>query len=581
MGNYTGGRADQQRPPAGLRFLRAYGSGLLAAARVNYDGMMLDRTWTLTLNTAALSGATCLIGLPLGTALAWLLVRTDLPGRRIGLVLAGILVFVPLYLQAAAWQAGFGLQGWCTLAFQAPVWLEGWSGAIWVHVMAALPWIVLIVGGGFWLVEPELEEQALLDGSWRQVFLRVTFLRARASIGIAALWVLIVTAGEMTVTDLFDVRTYAEELYTRFAVMPDPDQTPLAALPGVLLTTGLILAGLAVCARAVPGDRLNSLRSRPVFRLGGWRWPAALLAGTLFLLLIGVPLGNLVYKAGVVVTQVDAGRVRHWSLEKLLTIVGVSPIRYRSEFGWSLALSSLAATAAVFLGIGLAWWTVGSGQKAVSSRPGTGLGRGLRAGVLLAIAAVCLAVPAPLIGLATIWLLNRPGWPTLNLLYDQSILAPWLVLTVRGLAPALVIMWHTLSTLPAEMLDSAALDGAGWLTRLWRIALPCRIPAVGLAWLVAFAVALGDLAASILVAPPGMTTLSIRIFGLLHSGVEDYVAGICLSQLLLFAVLAAAVIRLTSRWQDNGAAGRNVNEDGRAWWTYDEEVAAAAVSLTV
>ena len=60
---------------------------------------MLDyRTWTLVLNTLLLTGATCAISLPLGTALAWLLVRTDLPGRRVALMVLGLMPFVPLYL---------------------------------------------------------------------------------------------------------------------------------------------------------------------------------------------------------------------------------------------------------------------------------------------------------------------------------------------------------------------------------------------------------------------------------------------------------------------------------------------------
>jgi ABC-type spermidine/putrescine transport system permease subunit II len=47
--------------------------------------------------------------------------------------------------------------------------------------------------------------------------------------------------------------------------------------------------------------------------------------------------------------------------------------------------------------------------------------------------------------------------------------------------------------------------------------------------------------------PPGVTTLSIRIFGLLHYGVEDQVAGICLAMVLIFAVLAAAIFYLAQR----------------------------------
>ena len=155
-------------------------------------------TWTLLGNTLLLTAATSAVSLPLGTALAWLLVRTDLPARRPVLLMVGLLPFVPLYLQAAAWQAGFGAQGWCTRSFAETVWLAGWRGAIWIHAMAAVPWVVLIVGMGLRLVEAELEEQALLDGSPRQVFFRVTLRGALPAVGVAALWTAIVTAGEMT-----------------------------------------------------------------------------------------------------------------------------------------------------------------------------------------------------------------------------------------------------------------------------------------------------------------------------------------------------------------------------------------------
>ena len=193
------------------------------------------------------------------------------------------------------------------------------------------------------------------------------------------------------------------------------------------------------------------------------------------------------------------------------------------------------ATAAVAVAIGLAW-------LARHSR--------LSAPAVLLTTAVCLAVPGPVIWLGVIWLLNQPHVPPLIYLYDRSILAPWLTLSIRGLAPATLIMWHALRSVPPEMLDSAAVDGAGPITRLWRIALPCRLWAVALAWIVALAVALGDLAASILVVPPGVTTLSIRIFGLLHYGVEDQVAGICLALVAIFAAIAAAGTWLARRWDE-------------------------------
>ena len=63
------------------------------------------------------------------------------------------------------------------------------------------------------------------------------------------------------------------------------------------------------------------------------------------------------------------------------------------------------------------------------------------------------------------------------------------------------------------------------------------------AWFLALAVAAGELTASILVVPPGVTTLAIRIFGLVHYGVEDRLAA-----LWLWSIVAFVAVALAGRW---------------------------------
>ncbi len=58
---------------------------------------------------------------------------------------------------------------------------------------------------------------------------------------------------------------------------------------------------------------------------------------------------------------------------------------------------------------------------------------------------------------------------------------------------------------------------------------PWKRSATIAAWLLAAVVAIGDLSASILTVPPRSALLPVRIFTLLHYGVEDQVAGICLA----------------------------------------------------
>ena len=57
---------------------------------------------------------------------------------------------------------------------------------------------------------------------------------------------------------------------------------------------------------------------------------------------------------------------------------------------------------------------------------------------------------------------------------------------------------------------------------------------------IAFALTTGELGATLLVAPPGKATLTMRIYNFLHYGASDAVAGLCL--MMTAITLATGVI---------------------------------------
>jgi iron(III) transport system permease protein len=490
-----------------------------------------ERTAALLDNTVRLVLAVQAIALPLGLLLALLVVRTDLPGRRLAAALLAGLLFVPLYVQTAAWQSGFGLTGWWTALSGGPVWLDGWRAAVWVHALAAVPWVALIVGAALRLVEPELEEDALLAARLPRVVRSVTCPAVLSALGIATLWIAVTTAGEMTVTDVFVVRTFAEEVYTQFAV--ERNRAALAALPAAGLTAVLVAAAVLLLAPLARGQRPFTVRSSLVLPLGRWRWPAALLVWLALGLMVAVPVASLAYKAGVDVEKTPSGQLtRSWSAARCLHVVTRSPVQYYEPLAWSFAVSSLAATAAVAASAPLAWAARRGGVAALPA---------------LAWTTFVLAVPGPLLGLGLIYLLDRPELPLLARIYDDSLLSPALAQAIRASPVALLALWHALGRLPPETLEAAATEGAGPIARLVKIALPQRRAAVAAAWLAALAVALGELPATILVCPAGPVPLSVTIFGLIHYSYEAEVAGICLTLLAAVAAVTLAAAWLLDR----------------------------------
>lgn len=505
----------------------------LAAVLWGLTGAELERVWPLVANTFLLAAATCALSLPPGALLAFLLSRTDMPCRRAAWALVAAMLFVPLYFQAAGWEAGFGAQGWIWRPdWLAPL-LTGWRAAIWIHAMAAIPWVTTITAAGLRCIDAEVEEAAVLDHGPRVAALRITLPLTLPVLAVASLWVTVTVAGEMTVTDLFRVRTFSEEIYTGFALGEDWMAALGRSVPGIWLLACLGAAAMLL-ARAAPPIWRQSPRAAYVFRLGKWR--PAWLAFTVAVLAVvaAAPLANLVVKAGLLVHGVDGGVAKNWSPAQFAEIVGGAPFRYAEEFGWTLLLAGLGATLATGAAVFLSW--PGRSVKAAAWRS-------------VIVSGVCLALPAPLAGILLIELLNRPESPLLIYLYDQTLLAPTLAVTIRALPLATFICWQAWRSIPVEILENARLDGAGSLRRLFIVSAPLRFGALASAWLASFAIANGDLAASILVTPPGVATVATRTFGLLHSGVFDQVAGLCLVSGALAMALSGCVAAFISRRQ--------------------------------
>ena len=59
-------------------------------------------------NSAILAAGATAIALPLGTLLAILIARCDLPGRQLAAAALGLLLLLPLYVQLSGWDAAFG-----------------------------------------------------------------------------------------------------------------------------------------------------------------------------------------------------------------------------------------------------------------------------------------------------------------------------------------------------------------------------------------------------------------------------------------------------------------------------------------
>jgi iron(III) transport system permease protein len=498
------------------------------------DRETLHRLGQLAQTTLLLVGLTLFLAVPTGVGLAILLERTDLPGRRVfSLLLVGTL-FVPLPLFTSAWQ--IILAGTWTAGPVWTPWVRGMMSAAWIHALAGLPWIVLLTTWGLRGVEHDLEEDARLLLCPVGVLWHVSIRRCAASIAAGALCVTLQTANEIIVTDVMQVRTVAEEVYTQFVapepgIPGDPLERAVSASMGQVLVSLVVVLLLALQAeRLVPTAGIQ-LRPPAQIRLGRWRWPLVILFGGILLVLTAVPVGGLLWRAGL------AGLHPTWSLHAL----GQQMIRTIFADGTrvfvTLGVACLAGLCCSSLALVCCWL----------ARESRWFGL-----LLLLLLATAWAMPGPVVGLGLKrvfrGLLDMTGWPGLLasvLWHGPSYLPLIWVYVVRFLPLAVAFLWPLIRLLPRELFEAARLEGAGPSHELLRVVTPLLWPAALRAALGVAVLSLGEVSAGKVVSTPGAESYAEMVFTQMHYGVTAELAGQCL---LLLAVVLAGALALRASW---------------------------------
>ncbi len=494
-----------------------------------------SRLLDLATNSVLLVAGVLLLTLPPGVALSFLLYRTDLPGRKTLRFLILLTLFVPLPLLVSGWMA---VDSW-----SGTFGLSGLSAAVILHSLASLPWVVLLTGLGLGWVERSLEEDALTAAHPARVLFRVTLPRARLAIAASALWLAVQTSSEIGITNLFQVRTYAEEVYTQL-VRPDTSSAEWSAdlltgravavaLPSLLLAALVVLVGVRRGQTRLPP--LDAATIPLVFRLGRIRSLMTLFAFVIVCGLIAIPMAGLFWKAGL------SGSPLRWSPEAMRDQFDASFRTGAASIAQSLLLSGWVGVQTALLAL-LACWL------ARDSRPFR-----ILAGSMVVLA---FALPGPIVGLGMkqtithLMNLTDSEMVARALYHGPSLLPVAWVQSVRLFPMAMVLLWPVVRLLPRNLLESARLEGATPVQELRRIVFPLVFRSWLLAVVVVGALSLGEISASKLVSTPGSYPFAVKLFADLHFGVGGDLAARCL--LLLAAVagmtgLASTAISSTAR----------------------------------
>jgi len=239
-------------------------------------------------------------------------------------------------------------------------------------------------------------------------------------------------------------------------------------------------------------------------------WFRFLQAGFLCIVVmqVGIPLTSLLLKVG--------------GLDTFL----LSITRAGREIGFTLLLAFTAALAAVPLAIGV-------GQKLEDSK---------KHKIWWTAAALPLAIPAPLVGIGLVALYSKP---ILSVFYG-SLWMPVLAALVRFLPLAVLVIAVQLKRFDKNTMDAARVFQNNPLQGIMQVRVPMMLPGIAAAFLIIFVLTVGELGATLIVVPPGYSTLTMRIYNFMHYGSSDMIAGLCVAILITSMFFSVAAFKIVT-----------------------------------
>ncbi|WP_182881991.1 molybdate ABC transporter permease subunit [Microbispora sp. H10949] len=198
----------------------------------------------LSLVTATIATVICLL---LGVPLAWLLARTDLPGRRLLRALVTVPLVLPPVVGGVALLLVLGRRGlagrWLYDAFGVSLPFTT-TGVVLAEAFVAMPFLVIAVEGALRAADQRYEEAAATLGASRwTVFRRVTLPMIAPGVMAGAVLCWARALGEfgatITFAGNFPGRTQTMPLAVYLALETDPDAAIVLSL--VLLAVSVIV----------------------------------------------------------------------------------------------------------------------------------------------------------------------------------------------------------------------------------------------------------------------------------------------------------------------------------------------------
>lgn len=430
--------------------------GLLARPRVR----------ELLINTVGLVVVTVPICVALGVAAAWLVERTDLPGRAVWRPLFVAPLAVPAFINSYAWVS------------VVPTLHGFWAGVL-VATMSYFPFAYVPVAATLRRLDPAIEESArALGSSPATVFRRIVIPQLRLAILGSGLLISVHLLAEYGAFAMLRFSTFTTAIFEQFQATFNGAAG--STLSGVLILLCLVLIVGETAARGnARYARIGSgaQRTASPHHLGPLAIPANLGLAVLAALALGVPVW-------IIARWLWIGGIAAWTSTDIVT----STLQ-------TVALGAGAAALTTVLAFPFAWVAVRYSGFFARFVEGSNFVTSSMPGIVTALALVTVAIRY-----------LPPLYQTLTLVLFAYVL--------MFLPRAMVNLRSGLAQVPPGLEEASRSLGVSPTLTFLRVTLRLTAPAAAAGASLVFVAVATELTATLLLAPTGTNTLAMRFWSL-------------------------------------------------------------------
>ena len=505
--------------------------------REAYSAVGLSQMMVTSLAFAA--GST-VISVTVGTMLAYLIVRTDVPFKPLMMATSLVPLILPGILHTIAWiflaSPRIGLYNKLLAPLFGPGTFNVFSlpGMMVVEGLHLAPLVFLLMVAAFRSMDPALEESALLSGArLPTVFRKVTLPLVRPALYAAVLVMVVRTLESFEVPALLGIPgglwVFTSRIWRVLSGFPpEYGQAGAYAMSLLVLTSIGVFGHSRLSRRAKTFQTVTGkgFRPRPM-ELGRWRWPATGLLVAYFVFAVAAPLLILVY----------ASTQKFYSVPSIKSLTHLTAENYAFTFSSSGTLTALKNS--IILGLGSATLVMGlmavAAWLVVRTRlPGRWMVDNL--------SFLPLVIPGLVLGVALLFVYLRFPVPIYGTLWIL-LLAYFTRYMPYGMRFAASSMYQ----ISSELEECAQTCGAGWWQSFRRIVMPLLVPGLLAGWVYIVTVSLRELSSSILLYSPGNEVLAIRIWEQYQNGQFTELAALGVVMVVALVALVAVAFKLGAK----------------------------------